>query len=206
MCMGGTQDVYGCGARMCTGAARKCIWGGGGVAGGSATPTDPLQSVPLLPPPAGSDGGELGQGPIHIDPAPHIHGPHCARRPTVRDGWPTLLIPSFTFTSLSDPVLILWCPSQPSADGMRRGGWAGPQDHALPQSRPPGGGLRFPPPPTPAVCPRPDHGGVSGRFHTRGPSPGPTSRATSRVRSGGRGQRCPYPARGEPAGTPIPRA
>ena len=142
MCMGGTQDVYGCGARMCTGAARKCIWGGGGVAGGSATPTDPLQSVPLLPPPAGSDGGELGQGPIHIDPAPHIHGPHCARRPTVRDGWPTLLIPSFTFTSLSDPVLILWCPSQPSADGMRRG--AGPQDHALPQSRPPPGGAKIP--------------------------------------------------------------
>lgn len=140
--MGGTQDVYGCGARMCTGAARKCIWGGGGVAGGSATPTDPLQSVPLLPPPAGSDGGELGQGPIHIDPAPHIHGPHCARRPTVRDGWPTLLIPSFTFPSLSDPVLILWCPSQPSADGMRRGGRA--PGSCVASVPPPPGGAKIP--------------------------------------------------------------
>jgi len=160
--MGGTQDVYGCGARMCTGAARKCIWGGGGVAGGPVTPTDPLQSVPLLPPPAGSDGGELGQGPIHIDPAPHIHGPHCARRPTVRDGWPTLLIPSFTFTSLSDPVLILWCPSQPSADGMRRGGRA--PGSCVASVPPPGGGQRFPPPPTPAVCPRLDHGVFPGGF------------------------------------------
>ena len=181
------------------------LGGGGGVAGGSVTPTDPLQSVPLLPPPAGFDGGELGQGPIHIDPAPHIHGPHYARRPTVRDGWPTLLIPSFTFTSLSDSVVILWCPSQPSADGMRRGGRA-PGSCVVSVPPPPRGGQRFPPPPTPAVCPRPDHGGVSGRFHARGPSPGPTSRATSRVRSGGRGQRCPCPARGEPAGIPILRA
>ena len=106
---------------------------------GSVTPTDPLQSVPLLPPPAGFDGGELGQGPIHIDPAPHIHGPHCARRPTVRDGWPTLLIPSFTFTSLSDSVVILWCPSQPSADGMRRGGRA-PGSCVVSVPPPPGGG------------------------------------------------------------------
>lgn len=84
-------------------------------------------------------GVSWGRGPYTSTPPPHIHGPHCARRPTVRDGWPTRLIPSFTFTSPSDPVVILWCPSQPGADGMRRGGWAGPQDHALPQSRPPGG-------------------------------------------------------------------
>lgn len=55
------------------GAARKCIWGVG-VLQGSVTPADPLQSVPPLPPPAGSDGGALrgewGQGPIHIDPIP----------------------------------------------------------------------------------------------------------------------------------------
>lgn len=195
-------DVYGCRPDM--------YMGGVGVLQGSVTPADPMQSVPPLPPPAGSDGGALrgesGQGLIHIDPTPHIHGPHCARRPTVRDGWPTRLIPSFTFTSPSDPVVILWCPSQPGADGMRRGGRAGPQDHALPQSRPPRGGkdssLR---PPLPCA-----HDQILGVFpggFTPGglPPPSPTSRATSRVPRG-RGQRCPCPGRGEPAGTPILRA
>ena len=109
--------MYGCRLEMCM--------GGVGVLQGSVTPTDPLQTVPPLPPPAGSDGGalrgELGQGPIHIDPTPHIRGPHCARRPTIRDGLPRLLTLRFTFTSLSDSVVILWCPSQPSTDGMRRG-------------------------------------------------------------------------------------
>ena len=142
--MGGTQDVYGCGARMCTGAARKCIWGGVGVLqGGRRPPRIPCSRCLCCPLQLALMGVSWGRGPYTSTPPPHIHGPHCARRPTVRDGWPTLLIPSFTFTSLSDPVLILWCPSQPSADGMRRGG-AGPQDHALPQSRPPPGGAKIP--------------------------------------------------------------
>ena len=161
---------------------------------GSVTPTDPLQTVPPLPPPAGSDGGalrgELGQGPIHIDPTPHIRGPHCARRPTIRDGLPRLLTLRFTFTSLSDSVVILWCPSQPSTDGMRRGVGGAPGSCVA--SVPPPGGQRFPSPPTLVVCPRPDPGGVSGRVRTRG-YPSPTPRATSRVPGGGVGNGAPAP-------------
>ena len=84
-----------------------------------------------------------GRGPYTSTPSPHIHGPHCARCPTVRDGWPTRLIPSFTFTSPSDPVVILWCPSQPGAGGMRRGG-VGRATGSCVASVPPPGGAEIP--------------------------------------------------------------
>ena len=178
---------------MCTGAAWKCAWGVG-VLQGSVTPTDPLQTVPPLPPPAGSDGGalrgELGQGPIHIDPTPHIRGPHCARRPTIRDGLPRLLTLRFTFTSLSDSVVILWCPSQPSTDGMRRG-VGGPQGHALPQSRPGGGKDSLLRPPL--SCAHDQTLGVFPGGFAPGGYPSPTPRATSRVPGGGVGNGAPAP-------------
>lgn len=176
---------------------------------GSVTPTDPLQTVPPLPPPAGSDGGalrgELGQGPIHIDPTPpHIRAPHCARRPAIRDGLPRLLTLRFTFTSLSDSVVILWCPSQPSTDGMRRGGVGGALGSCVASVPPPGGGkdslLR-----PPLSC---AHDQTLGCFREGSHQGVPQPHPSCDLKSPGwrRGQRCPCPARGEPAGTPILRA
>jgi len=136
-------------------------------------------------------GVSWGRGPYTSTPPPHIRAPHCARRPTIRDGLPRQLTLRFTFTSLSDSVVILWCPSQPSTDGMRRGGVGGAPGSCV-ASVPPPEGAKIPFSAHPCRVPTTRPWGVSGRVRTRG-YPSPTPRATSRVPGGGVGNGAPAP-------------
>lgn len=132
-----------------------------------------------------------GRGPYTSTPPPHIRGPHCARRPTIRDGLPRLLTLRFTFTSLSDSVVILWCPSQPSTDGMRRGVGGAPGSCVA--SVPPREGAKIPFSAHPCRVPTTRPWGCFREGSHQGGYPSPTPRATSRVPGGGVGNDAPAP-------------
>lgn len=182
--------------------------GGGGVAGvsgphGSTAGGASAASLSWFR--WGCFSGWVGAGAhTHRPSPPHIRAPLCARCPTVRDGPPQPLPPHPTITSRSVFVLILWCPSQFSTDGMGQGVGRVPGSCVAPASPPPGGRNPRLHPPLPCAYDQLLRVCFREGLHQGGLPLSPTSCETSGVSSGGCGPRSPCSERVGPR-APLPR-